>query len=193
MQALPDDSDEPVALHAGFALIAAAATYLDVEWDERAAALVRSHKPDAEAAMRAERAMLLGDATEAQRILLPHSGQPASLRRVRDYAALAGEWKKVKVLIGASYLSTAAISATDSPWQRLTVISVRGRTPNANTGRSHVTPRRRLTCAKLRSAGGRRRPAPIEITIRGSGRGVVPRAPRSSERDLEPSLRARKA
>jgi len=91
-----DNSSEPIALQAAFALIAAAASHVDVAWDERAAAMVASHQREPEAAMRAERALLLGDPGEAQRILLPHAGRPASLRRLRDYAALAGEWEKVK-------------------------------------------------------------------------------------------------
>ena len=90
------ESDEQLVLQAAFGLISAAAVFEDVPWDERAAELVAVNKPDAEAAMRAERALLLGDPVRAQRILLPYSARTASMRRLRDYAALAGEWEKVK-------------------------------------------------------------------------------------------------
>jgi tetratricopeptide (TPR) repeat protein len=96
LRTLLGESDEQLVLQAAFGLISAAAMFEDVPWDERAAELVAANKPDAEAAMRAERALLLGDAVEAQRILLPYSARTASMRRVRDYAAIAGEWEKVK-------------------------------------------------------------------------------------------------
>jgi tetratricopeptide (TPR) repeat protein len=90
------DDDPQVTRRAAFALLSAAITFEDVPWDETAAAIVASEKPDIELAMRAERASLVGDQLRAQQILLPLAGRTSSLRRMRDFAGLAGEWAKVK-------------------------------------------------------------------------------------------------
>ena len=90
------DDDPQVTRRAAFALLSAAIEFEDVSWDESAASIVSSEKPDIERAMRAERASLVGDLLEAQRILLPLAGRTLALRRLRDFAGLAGEWAKVK-------------------------------------------------------------------------------------------------
>jgi predicted nucleic acid-binding protein len=90
------DDDPQIARSAAFALLSAAIEFEDVAWDEAAAAIVASEKPDIELAMRAERASLLGDQLHAQQILLPLAGRTSALRRLRDFAGLAGEWAKVK-------------------------------------------------------------------------------------------------
>lgn len=92
LRGLMDDDDEAIRNRAAFGLLAAASAATEIEWDERAAALVRAESPATEAAMRAERALELGDADEARRILLPHASTLAARRRLRDYAALGGDW-----------------------------------------------------------------------------------------------------
>jgi tetratricopeptide (TPR) repeat protein len=96
LKGLLDDADANIARRAAFAVLAASVEFEDVAWDEAAAAIVAAEKADVEVAMRAERALLLGNPGEAQRILLPQAGNTVALRRLRDYAALAGEWEKAK-------------------------------------------------------------------------------------------------
>jgi predicted nucleic acid-binding protein len=90
------DDDPQIARSAAFALLSAAIEFEDVAWDEAAATIVAAEKPDIELAMRAERSSLVGNQLEAQQILLPLAGRTSALRRLRDFAGLAGEWAKVK-------------------------------------------------------------------------------------------------
>jgi tetratricopeptide (TPR) repeat protein len=96
LKTLLADVDADVSRRAAFALLSASVEFEDVGWDDAAAAIVARHKADIEVAMRAERALLLHEYGEAQRLLLPQADRTVSLRRLRDYAALAGEWEKAK-------------------------------------------------------------------------------------------------
>lgn len=96
LRELIDDADEDIKRQAAFALLATAATEAEVEWDERAAEILRADTPETEAGLRAERAYTLGDIRDAERLMLPYATRGQSLRRLRDYAAKLGEWEKVK-------------------------------------------------------------------------------------------------
>jgi hypothetical protein len=95
LAALLTSPDEAIRSQAAFARLVAAASDVEVEWDTQAAEIVKEVRPEAEVSLRAERAHTLGDATEAQRLLLPYAGRLQSLRRLRDYAASDGDWAAV--------------------------------------------------------------------------------------------------
>lgn len=88
--------DEALRQKAAFALLAGAATNDDVEWNERAAEIVRAAKPVAEAVMRAERLRNEGDEAGAEAALLAHGTHPPVLRQLRDLAAQQGDWAKAR-------------------------------------------------------------------------------------------------
>jgi hypothetical protein len=88
------ENDE-LAKRAAFSLLDVSVRRKEAEWSEEAAEIVRADRPDTAAAMRAERHLLLGEFEEAEAALLPVATTSTYQRRLRDYAALAGNWPKV--------------------------------------------------------------------------------------------------
>lgn len=87
--------DEELSKRAAFSLLDASTRRKEIEWNDAAAELVRSDRPDTAAALRAERHFLLGEFEEAEATLLPHARTATYQRRLRDYAAAAGNWARV--------------------------------------------------------------------------------------------------
>lgn len=87
--------DEELSKRAAFSLLDASTRRKEVEWSDAAAELIRSDRPDTAAALRAERHFLLGEFEEAEAALLPHVRTATYQRRLRDYAAAAGNWARV--------------------------------------------------------------------------------------------------
>jgi tetratricopeptide (TPR) repeat protein len=111
---LLEEEDEDIRRGAAFTLLAAAATERDVSWNDDAATIVASVRPLNVAIFRAEHLRLHDQADQAEQELLPHVGEKQALRRLRDYAAQAGEWDKAKDR------SRSLIRNDPSPLDRLT-------------------------------------------------------------------------
>ena len=92
---LMSNDDEQISRRAAFALLVASSDDEAVEWNEEAERIITAHKPGAAAGMRAERAAMLGNYAEAERLMRPHAQSVHMRRRLRDYAAQAGQWDKV--------------------------------------------------------------------------------------------------
>ncbi len=92
LEQLITSTEAEIATSAAVALLVAATKSRDISWSDDAAQVVAQAKPEAAIALRAEHEALHGNFDEAQKILLPKSDRPAALRRLRDYAAMAGQW-----------------------------------------------------------------------------------------------------
>lgn len=115
LQKLMTSGETDVASSASFALLVAATIHTEIPWNDEAARRVASIKPDAPVLLKAEYEALHDNFDEAQQILLPHSDRPTALRRLRDYAAMAGQWGL------ARDRSQALLRQNDDPRDRLAV------------------------------------------------------------------------
>lgn len=107
---------------AAFALLAGSAADIDIAWNDEAAEVVREVKPETEAAMRAERLATEGDLEQAEATLLPYAGRVQSLKRLRDYAAMRGDWQKVEDRC------RALLRLDDDPFDRIALADALHRT-----------------------------------------------------------------